>query len=174
MIISRHLWLLRPNARTSWLSLGIFPRLQWKKLSFGGKQLTETAKTKRDPPLSNQREGDERRLADSSEWCHLLLLFFSIFLFFLNYPLSRCLVHPRHFNVSVGEGRPSLIESAVLYLLGPPQPFVCFSPISVVFFLSSSPSPISLFLFHQSHQVFLSTGSSQLTNLYFLVTASWL
>lgn len=35
-------------------------------------------------------------------------------------------------------------------------------------------SPPSLFLFHQSHQVFLSTGSSQLSNLYFLVTASWL
>jgi len=36
-----------------------------------------------------------------------------------------------HFIVPVGGGRPSLIESAVLYLLGPPQPFVCFSPISV-------------------------------------------
>jgi hypothetical protein len=58
--------------------------------------------------------------------------FFSVSLFFF-LRASRCLglVHPHHFIVSVGGGRPSLIESAVLYLLGPPQPFVCFSPISV-------------------------------------------
>lgn len=87
--------------------------------------------------------GDERRLADSSERCHLLF-FLSLFSLSLSSPFF--LVHPRHFIVPVGGGRPSLIESAVLYLLGPPQLFVCFSPILVLFsslsLSSVLPSPL--------------------------------
>lgn len=108
-----------------------------KRLSFGKQQLAETAETKRDPPPSNQRGGDERRLADRAlrERCHLPFSF-GIFLFFPQPSACPGLVHPRHFIVPVGGGRPSLIESAVLYLLGLPQPFVCFSPISVASLLS--------------------------------------
>lgn len=117
--------------------------MQRKKISFGEKQLAETAETKRDPPPSNQRG---KKISEQL-WVvpSFSPFFFSVFLFF---PTTYCLglVHPCHFIVSVGGGRPSLIESAVLYLLGPPQPFVCFSPISVALFLSFPHPSLSLSL----------------------------
>jgi len=145
--------------------------VQRKKISFGEKQLAETAETKRDPPPSNQRG---KKISEQL-WVvpSFSPFFFSVFLFF---PTTYCLglVHPCHFIVSVGGGRPSLIESAVLYLLGPPQPFVCFSPISVALFLSFPHPSLSLFLSLSSAPLSSLINEILATILYFLVTASWL
>lgn len=69
--------------------------------------------------------------------CHSFFPFLFVFLFEASHPFFPASLVPVSSFVLVTllfqqeEGRPSLIESAVLYLLGPPQPFVCFSPISV-------------------------------------------
>lgn len=76
--------------RTSWLSLGIFPKVQRKKISFGGKQLAETTETKRDPPLVKP-ERKERKKISGQFWVMFFLSFFLQFFlfFFVYYPLSR-------------------------------------------------------------------------------------
>ena len=144
--------------------------MQRKKISFGEKQLAETAETKRDPPPSNQRG---KKISEQL-WVvpSFSPFFFSVFLFF---PTTYCLglVHPCHFIVSVGGGRPSLIESAVLYLLGPPQPFVCFSPISVALFLSFPHPSLSLSL-SSAPTKFSYQRNSCNDPLLSRVTASWL
>lgn len=65
--------------------------MQRKKISFGWKQLAETAETKRDPPPSNQRGGGRKKISEQL-WVvpSFSPFFFSVFLFFPpHYPLSR-------------------------------------------------------------------------------------
>lgn len=143
--------------------------MQRKKISFGEKQLAETAETKRDPPPSNQRGGNERRLADSSERCHFFLpFFFSIFLFFL-YSLSR--PRPSSSFYCFGRRRQTVANRirGPLFTRSPATLCLLLTNFGRFFLFFCFPR---LFLFHQPHQVLLSTGISQLMILYFLVIAS--
>jgi len=138
-----------------------------KHLSF---RREATRRNRRDKARSASVEPERRRRKKISGQLWVLLSFplFFFSIFFLS--TTRCLglVHPRHFIVSVGRNRPSLIESTVLYLLDPPQPFVCFLPISLL----SSFSLIFLSLSSVSSSL-ISRLLATYESLYFLVTMFW-